>query len=279
MRIVIILVLMISVIPTCLSQTGSIVPHAQGDTWYEVEYSFGRDPDTVSRTIEYVSVVGEGRYRFRYNSSVIQYEYDTTGRLYTVGADDSLYLWLDFTAAPGDRWGNMGLDTILSSTVFGVKTKVFVFTTWSGAAGSSSQINRIHYAAGIGRILLDLLGPANEKIVLVGAVLNGVQYGQVLSVGAPDMVAYIGSLKLECYPNPARQWLHMNIDGMGANGIIAVVDRSGRTVYQEYIAASENIITHTWDCTDLLGNKLPRGVYIVFVSNNAGVCVRKINLQ
>lgn len=198
-----------------------IVPYATGNTWTYVKYGFSATPDTTSETIAFDSLISEGRYVFRYEAGPTRYVYDTEGMLYTIGADDSLYLWLDFTASPGDKWRSMSLNRVYSSVVFGVEREVFVFATWSGVAGSSSEINRIHYAVGLGTVLVDILGPTSSRYELIGATIDGVQHGHVVSIEQLGDGAHDVACRISCYPNPVNDMVYLS--GLASESNEAIV--------------------------------------------------------
>jgi len=73
-----------------------------------------------------------------------------------------------------------------------------------------------------------------------------------------------GDQQVTIYPNPATDVFH--ISGLSGISSISLTDLSGRTLLSEQASNNEVI----------LGNTLPKGIYILKIQNNEGTLERKV---
>jgi hypothetical protein len=74
--------------------------------------------------------------------------------------------------------------------------------------------------------------------------------------------------EIKIFPNPVREDYRGNlyIQGTVANAIIKITDMSGDLVFQTIANGG----TGVWNGTNLLGERVATGVYLVYISNSDG---------
>jgi len=191
------------------SDPNQYFPHTVGNKWRWVNSDDGSIHDNV---ITHDSTGSDSsKYLFYNGTAVPSYRLDTLNQVYqflnqtdshghvTLGNEILLHR---LNAQPSDSFYTMNNSFIVkvtayNSTMFGHSTNVKVFTWYSTSGGS--EFTRISLAYGFGPIVTD--GPTSY-VSVTGCIINGVNYGSLVSVssevdGIPDRY------KLnQNYPNP-----------------------------------------------------------------------------
>ncbi|WP_372472932.1 hypothetical protein AB4865_09000 [Capnocytophaga sp. ARDL2] len=103
---------------------------------------------------------------------------------------------------------------------------------------------------------------------LTGEVIFGTEKGVVSFFNPTSSTTRDNLDELYAFPNPMRPEFvgDVKIVGLTERSNVKIADVAGNLVY-EIVANSGTI---TWDTRDFFGNKVPSGVYTVFVSDNQG---------
>jgi len=240
--IIVIIALFSMVVPgTIFSQTPdplNFYPHHLGDIADYARYEQGFPGDTLRNEVIQDSLGADGKYYIRY-TQVGLVTVDTTalevwGSI--VGIDSVLLYKLD--ADSGDIWigyrNSVGavrvkvLD-VVQSTIFGVLRTVKFFHYSDSAFGL--WLGTHYLADGLGKIREDS-DLAIPDLVMIGAVIDGVQYGTITGIDPEHEVSGLLYAELHSsYPNPFNPTtvVPFNIHRSG-HYVLAIHDALGRKI-------------------------------------------------
>lgn len=196
-------------------------------------------------------------------------QYAPFRRVYKIDANDGETWLVEISPDDSSRKEWARLDSTAQVTIFGRKRASKHYRFWREHNGELQSTNF--------RILVDSLGLVQirggdggvdfDDVDLVGAVINGVSYGDPVSVNENTGVVLTNELVVLHYPNPFSAVTHIEVNAKSPLNAqllhVTVYNLNGQTVRSIYhgpFNTSQPFRT-TWNGHDDFGRRLPSGIY------------------
>ena len=185
------------------------------DSLRKESWIFGRNVAGVA-TSTVVRIDSAGNlYNMKYQSEYVRYKLDA----------DSGDFWI-----AGSQPARVTLHYLYDAALFGkaARAKVYRFEVWESFFNSWFWVGNDHLAEGFGLVREEIEPSATYQ--LSGAVINGVQFGTVVSVNRTDPIRSPAGV-LQCYPNPFNSVTTVSYEvPLSGPAEVYVVDILGRVV-------------------------------------------------
>ncbi len=148
---------------------------------------------------------------------------------------------------------------------------------WIIVFGQTVNALMVNFGVNIYTLWAEGFGPVYStfdfgEVYIAGAIIDGVTYGVVSN--QDEYVPPVNSLALRCYPNPFKNTVNLSLlSKSGASAEVSIYNMKGQLVRYWRNVRSDDL---NWEGSDLNGQKVSNGIYLVKAVSGSSSAVSKI---